>query len=76
LIGETDCVGSGLGPRALSLLVETLRQDRSIPLVGLTTSVLNAGAQRAFEKTGFRKLRDYEPPGFGPCALMVMRLDQ
>jgi len=45
-------------------------------LLGLTTSVLNAAAQRAFEKAGFRKVREYEPPGFGPCALMVMRLDQ
>jgi RimJ/RimL family protein N-acetyltransferase len=76
LIGETDCVGRGLGPRALSLLVETLREDGSIPLLGLTTSVLNAGAQRAFEKAGFRKLRDYEPPGFGACALMVMHVDR
>jgi len=42
LIGETDCLGRGLGPRALSILVRTLSQDRSIPLLGLTTSVLNA----------------------------------
>jgi len=76
LIGETDCLGRGLGPRALSILVRTLSQDRSIPLLGLTTSVPNAAAQRAFEKAGFRKVREYEPPGFGPCALMVMRLDQ
>jgi aminoglycoside 6'-N-acetyltransferase len=76
LIGETDCVGRGLGPRALSLLVETLREDRSIPLLGLTTAVLNVAAQRAFGKAGFRKLREYEPPGFGPCVLMVMRLNQ
>jgi RimJ/RimL family protein N-acetyltransferase len=76
LIGEADCVGRGLGPRALSVLAGTLREDRSIPLLTLTTSVLNAAAQRAFEKAGFRKLREYEPPGFGPCALMVMRLDQ
>jgi RimJ/RimL family protein N-acetyltransferase len=76
LIGETDGVGRGLGPRALSALVETLRQDRSISLLGLTTSVLNAAAQRAFEEAGFRKLRDYEPPGFGACALMVMHVDR
>jgi RimJ/RimL family protein N-acetyltransferase len=76
LIGEADCVGRGLGPRALSVLAGTLREDRSIPLLTLTTSVLNAAAQRAFEKAGFRKLREYEPPGFGPFALMVMRLDQ
>jgi RimJ/RimL family protein N-acetyltransferase len=76
LIGETDCVGRGLSPRALSLLVETLREDGSIPLLGLTTSVLNAAAERAFEKAGFRKLRDYEPPGFGACALMVMHVDR
>jgi RimJ/RimL family protein N-acetyltransferase len=76
LIGETDGLGRGLGPQALSILVGTLREDRSIPLLGLTTSVLNAAAQRAFEKAGFRKLREYEPPGLGPCALMTMRLDQ
>ena len=75
LIGEPDGVGHGLGPRALSILVEKLHEDPSTPLLGLTTSVLNLAAQRAFEKAGFRKMLEYEPPGFGPCALMVMRLD-
>ena len=74
LIGEADCVGRGLGPRALWLLVEKLRQDASTPLVGLSPSVDNVAAQRAYAKSGFEKLREYEAPGFGRLALMVIRL--
>jgi aminoglycoside 6'-N-acetyltransferase len=48
LIGETDCVGRGLGPRALAALVETLRRDPSIPLAGLSPSIDNIAAQRAY----------------------------
>ena len=75
LIGETGDVGRGLGPRALALLVDMLRADPSVPLLGLTPSVENLVAQRAYEKAGFRKVREYEPPGFGRGTLMVMRLE-
>jgi len=74
LIGEADCVGRGLGPKALALLVDRLRADPTVPLVGLTPSVENLAAQRAYEKAGFRKLREYEAPGFGRGALMIMEL--
>ena len=75
LIGEADCVGRGLGPKALALLVDWLRADPTVPLAGLTPSVENLIAQRAYEKAGFRKLREYEAPGFGRGVLMVMPLD-
>jgi aminoglycoside 6'-N-acetyltransferase len=75
LIGEADCIGRGLGPKALALLVERLRADPTVPLAGLTPSVDNLAARRAYEKAGFRKLREYEAPGFGRGVLMVMRLN-
>ena len=75
LIGEADCVGCGFGARALSLLVEKLRQDASTPLVGLSPSVDNVSAQRAYAKAGFEKVREYDAPGFGRLALMVRPLD-
>ena len=74
LIGEADCVGRGLGPCALTLLIETLRRDASIPLLGLSPSVDNLAAQRAYAKAGFRNICEYNVPGFGRCALMVMSL--
>ncbi len=74
LIGEADCTGRGLGPKALALLAERLRADPTVPLAGLTPSVANLVAQRAYEKAGFRKLREYEAPGLGRGVLMVMRL--
>jgi aminoglycoside 6'-N-acetyltransferase len=76
LIGEADCVGRGLGPKALALLVERLRADPTVPLAGLTPSVANLVAQRAYEKAGFRKLREYEAPGLGRGVLMAMRLER
>jgi RimJ/RimL family protein N-acetyltransferase len=65
---------AGLGPRALAALVETLRRDASIPLVGLSLSIDNAAAQRAYIKAGFRKTREYDAPGFGRLSLMMMEL--
>jgi aminoglycoside 6'-N-acetyltransferase len=75
LIGETGDVGRGLGPKALALLVDRLRADPTVPLAGLTPSVDNLVAQRAYEKAGFRKLREYDAPGFGRGVLMVIRLN-
>ena len=76
LIGETDCIGRGYGPRALMLLLESLRRDISIPLVGLSPSIGNAAAERAYEKAGFRKAREYDAPRFGRCALMVAPIER
>jgi aminoglycoside 6'-N-acetyltransferase len=76
LIGEISDVGRGLGPKALALLVDRLRADPTVPLAGLTPSVENLFAQRAYEKAGFRKLREYEAPGFGRGVLMAMRLER
>lgn len=70
LIGESNCVAKGIGPAALGLLVARLGEN--VPLIGLTTSIRNVVAQRAFYKAGFRTLRQYSPPGYGECLLMVL----
>lgn len=74
LIGEVSYVGRGIGPQALQLLIKRLREDASHPMLGLTTSVHNYAAQRAYRKAGFRDLREYDAPGYGRCLLMVMSL--
>jgi RimJ/RimL family protein N-acetyltransferase len=74
LIGEADCVGRGYGPAALALLVQTLRRDATVRLVGLSPSIDNVFARCAYEKAGFRKICEYEAPGFRRCALMIMPL--
>jgi aminoglycoside 6'-N-acetyltransferase len=74
LIGEEDCVGRGFGPRALALLIDTLRAEAAVPLVGLSPSVDNIAAQRAYAKAGFCEDRIYEAPGFGRLILMLMPL--
>lgn len=76
LIGEPEFVGRGIGPKALLVLLSQLRQRRDVPLVGLTTSVHNLSAQRAYNKVGFRILREYSPPGYGRCYLMVYSLNE
>jgi aminoglycoside 6'-N-acetyltransferase len=58
LIGEVSYVGRGIGPQALQLLIKRLREDASHPMLGLTTSVHNYAAQRAYRKAGFRDLRE------------------
>lgn len=74
LIGKPEFVGRGIGPKALLVLLSQLRQRRDVPLVGLTTSVQNLSAQRAYTKVGFRMLQEYSPPGYGRCYLMVYNL--
>ena len=74
LIGEADCIGRGYGPCALGSLVDALRRDPSIPSIGLSPSTDNVAAQRAYAKAGFVKMREYDAPGFGRLALMMMEL--
>jgi len=74
LLGSEESVGKGLGPSALGVLADRIRQDTSIPLMGLTTSIENTRAHRAFEKAGFRIARQYDPNGLGQCHLMLRDL--
>jgi RimJ/RimL family protein N-acetyltransferase len=76
LIGDLAFVGQGIGPKALLVLVSQLRQRGDVPLVGLSPSVQNLSAQRAYEKAGFHILREYHPPVYGRCFLMVCSLNE
>lgn len=74
LIGEVGDTARGVGPAALRLLLDRLRADRSIALVGLTTDPANLRAHKAFERAGFRRLRHYVPEDDRPMLLMVCEL--
>ena len=74
LLGTVASVGKRVGVDALRLLVELLRQDPAVPLIGLTTELENHRAHRAFERAGFRKVREYVAPVLGRCYLMVFDL--
>jgi len=75
LLGEAHSMGRGYGPAALRVLMRKLgEQTPAPPLIGLTSSVDNWRAHRAFVKAGFHLLRLYEPEGFGPCRLYVLPL--
>lgn len=71
LIGEPEFLGRGLGPSALELLLARLRADPRVLVAGVGTAVSNERAVRAFMKAGFRRLREFQDPGFGPCLYMV-----
>ncbi len=72
LIGESNIVGQGVGPRALGVLLDRLRADPLVSSAGVATSVSNASAIRAFEKAGFRLFREFQDPGSGLCRYMVV----
>jgi aminoglycoside 6'-N-acetyltransferase len=74
LIGESEAVGQGVGPRALGLLLDRLRADPLVSFAGVGTSVSNERAIRAFEKTGFRLFREFEDPECGPCRYMLIEI--
>ena len=74
LLGEPQYLGRGLGPLALEVLVARLQSNTALPLVGLTSSIANIHAHRAFEKAGFSIWGQYSPATFGPCHLFVRPL--
>ena len=56
-IGEPDLVGRGLGSRAVALLSRHLFDAHDATVVALTTPVENVRAHRAYERAGFRKVK-------------------
>ena len=72
-IGENDRLGKGVGSAALRALYDRLSRETDAPLAGVCTSIKNAAAIRAFEKAGFRKLRQYDDPCYGRCWVLTSR---
>ena len=70
LIGEQELIGQGLGP---TILATFAREVATAPAVIATVEEENRRSWRAFEKAGFRHVRDVEEDGV-PCRLM--RLDR
>jgi aminoglycoside 6'-N-acetyltransferase len=66
LIGEPEEVGRGLGPEILATFV---REHAAAPSVVATVEEENRRSWRAFEKAGFRHVRDVEEDGL-PHRLM------
>jgi len=62
LIGEPDLVGRGIGPQALTLLLDQLRAA-GWTSVGLAAAAANPRARRAYEKAGFKWFRAFQDAG-------------
>lgn len=75
-IGEDSERGQGIGPRALNVMCKRLQTRGDVPMVGLTASIDNKEAHRAFEKAGFSVTAQYQPEGFGDCYLFTRNLAQ
>lgn len=74
LIGEADLVGRGLGPRILTEFArDVVFADPETTACVATVEEANRRSWRAFEKAGFRHVRDVEEEGL-PHRLM--RLDR
>lgn len=71
LVGEPGARGRGVGARALQLLVERLRREPAVAFAGLGTSVSNTDALRCFANAGFRRLREFQDPEWGPCRYLI-----
>jgi len=70
MIGEEERIGQGLGPQILTVFA---RDVITAPAVIATVEEANRRSWRAFEKAGFRHMRDVEEEGI-PHRLM--RLDR
>ena len=56
-IGEPDMIDRGVGSRTVALLARHLFEERDATSVALVTPVGNDRAHRAYEKAGFRKVK-------------------
>jgi aminoglycoside 6'-N-acetyltransferase len=72
LIGSEAATGQGVGPAALRAFIAETSRDPDVPMIGLTTELSDTRAHRAFERAGFRIVRQYEAPRLGRCHLMIL----
>ena len=56
-IGEPDVIDRGVGSRVVALLARHLFETRDATAIALLTPVDNTRAHRAYEKAGFRKVK-------------------
>lgn len=70
-IGPPEKLGQGLGGQALEILIARLTATTDAPLAGLCTAIDNTVAIRAYEKAGFKKLRQFDDPEYGRCWVMA-----
>lgn len=56
-IGEPDVIDRGVGSRVVALLARHLFEVREATAIALLTPVGNSRAHRAYEKAGFRKVK-------------------
>lgn len=73
-IGEPEWLGRGIGSAALARLAAQLRAEPRSPPLMICTSVDNERAFRAFQRAGFRPLRQFDDPQFGRMWLLGMGL--
>jgi aminoglycoside 6'-N-acetyltransferase len=73
LIGEPSLTGQGIGRRAIQIMRNELFNDRTIPLIGMVTSVANTTAVRAIQAAGFSPLQEYVDPLYGRCSVFACR---
>ncbi len=59
LIGEERYLGKGIGTEALLRLVDRLRREGDVPMLGLSPEPTNFVAIRSYEKAGFRFHSEY-----------------
>lgn len=73
-IGDEECTARGVGPTALELVSQQLKQTNKVLLIGLCTSVDNVIAHRAFEKASFTRWKQFEDEYFGLCWVYIRHL--
>ncbi len=70
-IAEASARGRGAGETALGILIDEVFATTMALAVSVFVSIRNEAAVRIYEKAGFRWVRIWEDPAFGPMWLMV-----
>src|SRR5439155_334317 len=76
LLGDEDLIGRGLGPRVLGEFARrVVFEDPDVYALVATVEEGNRRSWRAFEKAGFRHVRDVQEDGLPHRLLRLDRVD-
>ena len=71
MLGEKSALGRGIGTQAIHLAAERIFRRKEIRSIMAAAATANTASIRAFEKSGFRRDREFDDPLCGRCQLMI-----
>lgn len=73
-IADPEYLGKGYGTQTLRAFLEFIKQRHTVRKFKIDPHPDNIAAIKTYEKIGFKKIREENPPIYGPVVIMEMEL--